>query len=49
MADLLLTDHPPDAIDDIAFTTSVRSHDTGDVVVEVDDGFISKTFKSFYF
>lgn len=49
MTDLLLSDNPPDAIDDIAFTTTVGADDARDVVVEVDDCFISKTFESFYF
>ena len=49
MTDFLFPDYPPYAVDDVAFTASVRSDDSGNVVVKVDDCFISKTFESFYF
>jgi hypothetical protein len=49
MTYLLLTDHPPDAVDDIALPATIRSDDTRDTLVKTDMGLISKTLKPLYF
>jgi hypothetical protein len=49
MADLLLPDHPPDAIDDIALSAPVWTDDPRDTLVKTDMGLIGKTLKPLYF
>jgi hypothetical protein len=49
VTDLLFTDHPPDRVHDIALTATVGAYDASDVVIEVDDCFISKTLKTLDF
>ena len=49
MTDLLLTDHPADTVDDVAFSAAVGSYDAGNVVIEIYDGLVGKTLKSFNF
>ena len=45
----MFTDDPSDGIDDIGFSATVGAYDTGNLVIEVDDGFIGKAFESFNF
>ena len=49
MANLLLPDHPPDTVDNIALPTAIGTDNARDALVEADKGFISKTLKSLYF
>ena len=46
MTDLLLSDNPPDAVDDIAFTTTIGADDTSNAFIKADKGLVSKTLKS---
>ena len=45
----MFADHPADGIDDITLSTAIRTDDTGDAFIEVDDGFIGKTLESLDF
>ena len=45
----MLTDYPPDAIDNITLATTIGPDDAGDTFIKIDDGLISKTFKPFDF
>jgi hypothetical protein len=47
VADLLLTDHPANGVNDITFSAAVWSYNSGNVLIEIDSGFISKGFKAF--
>jgi hypothetical protein len=49
MTYLLLPDHPPDAIDDIALSTAIRADNARNALVKADMRLISKTLESFYF
>jgi hypothetical protein len=49
VTDLLFPDHPADTVNDIGFAATVGSYDPRDIVVEVHDRFISKTFESLDF
>ena len=49
MTDLLLPDHPANAVDDIALAAAIRSDDTRNAFVKADMGFISKTFETLNF
>ena len=42
----LFSQHPPDRIEHIGLTTTIRAHDNGDARVKIDSRFVSKTFKS---
>ena len=42
LLDALLPEHPPDGVRDVAFAGSVRSHDGGDAVVELEYHFVGK-------
>ena len=46
---LLLTEHPADCVGNIALSTSVRTNDAGDSVVEFKYDLICKGFESLYF
>jgi hypothetical protein len=46
VADLLFTDHPANAVNDIGFTASVGSYDAGNVFIKINNGFIGKAFKT---
>ena len=46
MADFLFTDYPSYTIDDIRLATTVWTNDAGDVFIKVNNGFISKAFKT---
>jgi hypothetical protein len=41
----MFPDDPSDRVNDIGFTTAIRPDDPCDPLVEVDRGFIGKTFK----
>ena len=45
----MLANYPANAIDDIAFTAAVGPNNAGNTLIKMEDGFIGKTFKSFYF
>jgi len=45
----LFTDHPADTVNNIRFAASIRSDDTGNTLIKVDDSLIGKAFKSLYF
>jgi hypothetical protein len=49
MTDLLLSDHPADAVDDIALAATVGSDNPGDAFIKADKGLISKTLKPLNF
>lgn len=49
MADLLFTDHPADAVNDITLATSIGADNTGNAGVEVQYGLIRETFKALNF
>jgi hypothetical protein len=49
MTDLLLPDHPPDAVDDIALATSIRADDPRNALIKADMGLVGKTLKTLYF
>jgi len=49
MTDLLLPDHPPDTVNDIALSTAIRTDNARNALVKADMGLISKTLKSLYF
>ena len=46
VADLLFTDHPANAVNDIAFTATVGANDAGNVLIKIHNGFIGKAFKT---
>ena len=47
MTDLLFTDDPSDAVDNVALAASVRANDSRYPLVEIDMGFIRKTLETF--
>ena len=49
LADLLFSDYPADTIYNIAFATAVRTNNTGDILVELNNCFVGKTFETFNF
>ena len=49
MTDFLFSNHPTDTVNDITFSASIWSDNAGNIIVEVDDRFVGKTFESFYF
>ena len=49
MADLLLPDHPADAVDDIAFAASIGADDPGNSFIKQDMCLICKTLKTLDF
>jgi hypothetical protein len=49
MRDLLFTDHPADAVHNITFTASIRAYNSGNILIEADKGFVSKTFETLDF
>jgi hypothetical protein len=48
VANLLLTDHPTDAVDNIAFAAAIGAHNAGNIFVKAYNSFICKTFEPFY-
>ena len=48
MADLLLSNHPADAVNDIAFAATIGPNNAGDIFIKVYQGFIGKTLETFY-
>ena len=49
MRDLLLTDHPANAVHNIAFSATIGAYNTGDIFVEVYKGLVGKAFKALDF
>ena len=49
LLDSLLTQHPPDRIRDIALSASVRSHNSGDAVVEFKFNLVGKGLEALNF
>jgi hypothetical protein len=49
MAYFLFTNHPPNAVDDVAFAATIWANDSGDALIETDNCFIGKTFKTLDF
>jgi hypothetical protein len=49
VTDLMFADYPADTIDDIAFAATIRANNTRNPFIEIQYGFIGKTFKSFDF
>jgi hypothetical protein len=49
MADLLLPYHPADAVDDIAFATSIGSDYPRNALIKIKYGLIRKTLEAFDF
>ena len=49
VAYFMLANHPADTVNNIAFTTSVGPNNSGNAFIKIKNGFIVKTFKSFYF
>jgi hypothetical protein len=45
MADLLLADHPPDTVHNIALAASIRSYDARNPFIKKNIGLIGKTLK----
>jgi hypothetical protein len=46
VTDLLLPDHPADAVHDIAFAATVRSHNAGYIFVKAHQCFVGKAFET---
>ena len=49
VTDLVFADYPANTINDIAFAATIRTNNTGNAFIEMQYGFIGKTFKSFDF
>lgn len=45
----MFANHPPDTVDNIAFATAIGPNYASNTFVKMQYGFISKTFKTFYF
>ncbi len=45
LADLLLTDHPTNAVDNVGFSTTIWTDDPGHIFIKMNNGLVGKTFE----